>query len=179
MIRKLLVAIAAVSFLSFTYAAPIDAGVATNNWPTGEDVRYDQDGISHQPANQWLPIFNGMYNGGSQTCRQDIRFGTFYDRAYAQIRYVAGDCDWGGVQLTWYRPADNNWFVTPTGKGMCTTGNLATSNSCVQLSDGSLWIQPTSNVSTVPISVSGVICQTTVTIKTLYKCHRGNNEINF
>lgn len=172
-VTRILIAAAASIALLFVFSMPpATAGTAYNSLPNA-DWAPDQS-TNVEPANQWLPIFEQRWY---TTCQQEMRFGNFNNRAYAQLAYVTGNCAWGGISITYAR--SNNSIVTvPLNGNMCTTGNT-NPVGCIQLSDGSIWLQPYETFNTRVISASAVLCQHTFAGHDFWHCQRITENINF
>lgn len=169
-LRALAVAVALTLALLAATATPATAGtVATKDLPTGNltsQVRWTSPGGINNPIHYivqlglWIPL--SMDNG----LRMDVKIGNYAGYAFAQMRYVSGTGNFGGISNVFlvngqsFPASTPNWFDNGSKK-VCTTGS-DTLYGCAQIGDGSLWDQPIydapPNSGTSVIGVHAVTC---------------------
>ena len=151
--KRLLVALTVTLCLVAGFAAPAssttrDASVPVSYWGFGvyREYNYPNPGnpdnptqVHPVPQNTWQWI---QWDG----CSQQVRVGYFNSYPYAEMRYVSGICDFGGVSLAmWQSFAGGQLYSKPTwnipgSKSVCVVASPQ-AGSCVQTGSGSIWSQ--------------------------------------
>lgn len=158
MIRKMLTIVAVLGLFAFCMTPPASAATRVENAPTSgiwETYHYPNPGNLSNPTqvhpiqlNVWQPL---QYAG----CSQEVRVGYFYNYPYAEMRYVSGRCDFGGISRTTVSVAGDlygagNILTSPNWDGgvrqVCVISSTQSNNSpCVQSGSGSIWNQQNPN----------------------------------
>lgn len=179
-VQRLVSATVAFLFLSFTaFALPASAATSVANAPTSgiwETFHYPSPGslgnptrVHNVPLNVWQPL---QY----ADCSQEVRIGYFYNYPYAEMRYVSGECTFGGISRTTVSTAGDlggagqiltspHWDDPALSPGntrqVCVVSGTQSGNSpCVQSGSGSIWNQqnPNTGAPRPILGANAVIC---------------------
>lgn len=131
---------------------PAAAGTTAKDNPAssfGQQVFYTDDHVNPPPAvGYWATIYQGDRWGYGNGCQMDAKWGTLFTRGFLAYKYNSRtSCMWGGVRLTYLfqgHPytivsgnSPNDWCVA--------TSTAPQIPNCVQLSDGSIFMQAPAN----------------------------------
>lgn len=129
--------------------APAEAGTAIKDNPSGVGVNYANYTPSPPPIQgNWQNFHVVLPTNHAITCDTRGKWGNLSQRGFVQLQQTGGNnCMWGGVTMTtfWTNPFNGTSGIETTYYGNYCVGNpgSATVTNCVQLPDGSIWLQRT------------------------------------
>lgn len=130
------------------WAGPAEAGTALKDNPSGTSVVY-YDVVPNPPPPQggWQNFHVVEPKDHYFTCDTRGKWGNISNHGFVQLQATGGTaCKWGGITMTtYYTDPHGVHTVVTTYNGDYCVGNPgpATITNCVQLSDGSIWLQRT------------------------------------
>lgn len=172
--KRTLVALAVTLTLLAAMASPSSAGATKDNAPVTNGViithayHYPNPGGLANPTQVRYVAQNVWYGLEWDGCSQQVRVGYFYGYPYAEMRYISGSCDFGGVTRVTskisgdvgYPGVSTNPTWNDNVKQMCVVGSQSDSSGCIQTGSGSIWNQQNSNTGAARplIGAIGVVC---------------------